>query len=142
MYPAEFARRSFSWCRLAVLLFVLPGCATTQVFHRQLPEVRRAIEAVQPEMIIEMDPECKKISMFTATPTGGLYRFELRASHLSGATPYFLVEAESKSPDETKVTVERVRVSNYSLLGFRTIHVRDRERQLMSELARRMESRK
>ena len=51
---------------LAVMLvIVVAGCTASKVYHRPLSVVSRTIDALEPQMVADVSPDCKKLGIFT-----------------------------------------------------------------------------
>ena len=64
---------SLRYLATIVLLIALAGCTTSKVYHRPLSEVSHAIDAIEPQMVADVSPECKKLGIFTNQVPGKSY---------------------------------------------------------------------
>jgi hypothetical protein len=120
----------------ALLLVVVAGCTSSKVYHRSLRDVAHAIDAMQPQMVADVAPECRKLGVFTNQVPGksyGIWVGEMWASDLGG--PCFSIQATNISANETEVIVTRM--TKGGSLGF--THRRDLERQAEDALTKQIE---
>src|SRR5476649_1198506 len=112
---------------LAVMLvIVVAGCTASKVYHRPLSDVSRAIDTLEPQMVADVSPDCKKLGIFTNQVPGksyGIWVGEMWGSDLGG--PCFSIQATNRGANETEVVVTRM--TKRGSLGF--TRRRDLERQ-------------
>jgi hypothetical protein len=122
---------------LAVMLvIVVAGCTASKVYHRPLSVVSRTIDALEPQMVADVSPDCKKLGIFTNQVPGksyGIWVGEMWASDLGG--PCFSIQATNRGANDTVVVVTRM--TKGGSLGF--TRRRDLERQAQDVLAKKLE---
>ena len=121
---------------IIVLLIALAGCTASKVYHRPLSDVSRAIDALEPQMVADISPDCKKLGIYTNQVPGksyGIWVGEMWASDLGG--PCFSIQATNRGANETEVVVTRM--TKGGSLGF--TRRRDLERQAQDTLAKKLE---
>jgi len=131
--------RSVSFMRyhaIFLLLIALAGCTASKVYHQPLSDVSRAIDALQPQMVADVSPDCKKLGILSNQVTGksyGIWVGEMWGGDLGG--PCFSIQATNQGANETEVVVTRM--TKGGSLGF--TRRRDLERQAQDTLAKRLE---
>ena len=121
---------------MILLLAVVVGCTASKVYHRPLSDVSHAIDAMQPQMVADVAPECQKLGVYTNQVPGksyGIWVGEMWASDLGG--PCFSIQATNISADETVVVVTRM--TKGGSLGFS--RRKDLERQAEDALTKQIE---
>jgi hypothetical protein len=123
---------------LAIFLFLiaLAGCTGSKVYHCPLSDVSHAIDELQPQMVADVSPECKKLGIFTNQVPGksyGIWIGEMWASDLGG--PCFSIQATNRGANETEVVVTRM--TKGGSLGF--TRRRDLEHEAEDALAKKLE---
>jgi hypothetical protein len=117
-------------------LIALAGCTSSKAYHRPLSDVSHAIDAMEPQMVAEVSPECKKLGVDTNQVPGksyGIWVGEIWASDLGG--PCFSIQATNRGANETEVVVTRM--TKGGSLGF--TRRRDLEHQAEDKLTEQLE---
>ena len=121
---------------IVLLLIALAGCTVSKVYHRPLSDVSRAIDAMEPQMVADVSPECQKLGVFTnqvPDKSYGIWAGEMWGSDLGG--PCFSIQATNRGPDETEVVITRM--TKGGSLGFKERG--DLERQALDKFTKKLD---